>query len=152
MVSLTADYALRAMLLLARPETTRALRADDIADATGAPRNYMAKVLNAVAKAGLITSARGPAGGFTLAVPANDVTLGRVVELFDAEPLNPRCMLGSGPCDHDHPCRVHEAWQAVNSARRSPFIHTTLADLLQGRAGSRVDQDERPHPDSPARK
>jgi DNA-binding IscR family transcriptional regulator len=61
-ISLTADYALRAMLLIARPETVRALRADEIADATGAPRNYMAKVLNAVAKAGLITSARTVSG------------------------------------------------------------------------------------------
>lgn len=133
MVSLTADYALRAMLLLAQPDTTRALRADEIAEATGAPRNYMAKVLNAVAKAGLITSARGPAGGFTLAVPADEITLSRVVELFDAVPANSRCMLGSGPCDPAFPCRAHDAWQAVNSARRSPFTHTTIADLLEGR-------------------
>lgn len=133
MISLTADYALRAMLVLARPETTHALRADEIAHATGAPRNYMAKVLNAIAKAGLITSARGPSGGFTLAVPAADIPLGRVVELFDAVPLNPRCLLGSGPCDPTRPCRAHAAWQAVNGARRSPFLTTTIADLLEGR-------------------
>lgn len=133
MISLTADYALRAMLLIARPETARALRADEIADATGAPRNYMAKVLNAVAKAGLISSARGPTGGFTLAVPAGQITLGRVIDLFDTVPLNPRCMLGNGPCDPSRPCRAHAAWQAVTSARRLPFLNTTIADLLAGR-------------------
>lgn len=143
MVSLTADYALRAMLLLAKPETSRALRADEIAEATGAPRNYMAKVLNAVAKAGLITSARGPAGGFTLALPADEITLSRVVELFDAVPTNPRCMLGSGPCDPVHPCRAHDAWQAVCSARRSPFTHTTIADLLEGRVVALANQNDR---------
>jgi Rrf2 family protein len=143
MVSLTAEYALRAMLLLAKPETTRALRADEIADATGAPRNYMAKVLNAIAKAGLVTSARGPTGGFTLAVPASEISLGRVIELFDTVPLNSRCMLGSGPCDPNHPCRAHDAWQAVNSARRSPFTHTTIADLLEGRVVTLVDQHDR---------
>jgi Rrf2 family protein len=143
MVSLTADYALRAMLLLAKPETTRALRADEIADATGAPRNYMAKVLNAIAKAGLVTSARGPTGGFTLAVPAGEISLGRVIELFDTVQLNSRCMLGSGPCDPAHPCRAHDAWQAVNSARRSPFAHTTIADLLEGRIVTLVNQNER---------
>ncbi len=133
MVSLTADYALRAMLLLARDETDRALRADEIADATGAPRNYMAKVLNAVAKAGLINSTRGPAGGFTLAIPSTEITLGRVIDLFDTVPGNPRCMLGSGPCDPARPCRSHDAWQAVTAARRSPFLSTTIADLLNGR-------------------
>ena len=138
MISLTADYALRAMLLIARPETARALRADEIADATGAPRNYMAKVLNAVAKAGLITSARGPTGGFTLAVPAGQITLGRVIDLFDTVPLNSRCMLGNGPCDPSRPCRAHAAWQAVISARRLPFLNTTIADLLEGRVAPHV--------------
>ncbi|MFI5244153.1 MAG: RrF2 family transcriptional regulator, partial [Gemmatimonadales bacterium] len=91
------------------------------------------KVLNAVAKAGLITSARGPAGGFTLAVPATEITLCRVIELFDSAPPNPRCMLGNAPCDPTRPCRAHDAWQAVTNARRSPFLNTTVADLLQGR-------------------
>lgn len=142
MVSLTADYALRAMLLLAKPETDRALRADEIAERTGTPRNYMAKVLNAVAKAGLIRSTRGPAGGFTLAIPARYITLGRVVDLFDSVPVNPRCMLGSGPCDHTHPCRAHAAWLAVTSARRTPFLSTTIADLLEGRVEPQIIHNE----------
>jgi len=133
MLSNTADYALRALLLLARAEHGRAVRADEIADATGAPHNYMSKVLNAIAKAGLISSARGPSGGFMLALPASDITLGRVIDLFDAVPHNPRCMLGSGPCDPGRPCRAHEAWKAVTGARRSPLNSTTIADLLEGR-------------------
>ena len=136
MVSLTADYALRAMLLLAKPGTVRALRAEEIAEATGAPANYMSKVLNAVAKAGLIKSARGPSGGFTLAVPADSIALGQVIDLFDTVPVNPRCMLGNGPCDPDRPCRAHDAWLAVTSARRSPFLNTTIADLIEGRVAS----------------
>ena len=48
MLSCTADYALRAILLLARVGSDRPLRADEIADATGAPRNYLAKTLNAL--------------------------------------------------------------------------------------------------------
>jgi Rrf2 family protein len=133
MPSLSAEYALRAVLLLARPETVRATSADEIATATGAPRNYMGKVLNIVAKAGLIAGTRGPTGGFTLAVPAAEITLGRVIDLFDATVLNPRCLMGSGPCDPAHPCRAHDAWKAVASARRSPFNSTTIADLLEGR-------------------
>jgi Rrf2 family protein len=133
MVSLTADYALRAILLLANQELPRAISADEIATATGAPRNYMAKVLNVVAKAGLVTSMRGPSGGFKLAFPADEITLGRIIDLFDTVPLNPRCMLGNRPCDHSRPCRAHDAWTAVTSARRSPFLNTTIADLLTGR-------------------
>jgi Rrf2 family iron-sulfur cluster assembly transcriptional regulator len=136
MISLSAEYALRAVLFLGRPGTVRAISADEIASATGAPRNYMAKVLNVVAKAGLISGTRGPTGGFTLAVPAADITLGRVIDLFDSTVSNPRCMMGSGPCDPAHPCRAHDAWNAVATARRSPFNSTTIADLLEGRVAS----------------
>jgi len=138
MISLTADYALRALLLLAGEHDARAVRADAIADRIGAPRNYVGKVLNAVAKAGLVTSARGPSGGFALAVPAGEITIGRVIDLFDAVPANPRCLLGNRPCDHAHPCLAHDAWKAVTSARRSPLNSTTIADLLQGRVAPLV--------------
>ena len=133
MVSHTADYALRAVLLLARDGEERAVPADEIAALTGAPRSYMAKVLNAVAKSGLIRGTRGPAGGFVLAFPASEITLGRIIDLFDTAPQNPRCMLGDGPCDQAHPCQVHSTWQAVSTARRLPLLTTTVADLLEGR-------------------
>jgi Rrf2 family protein len=136
MISNTADYALRALLLLARENVPRAVRADVIAERIGAPRNYIGKVLNAVAKAGLITSARGPSGGFALAIPANEITIGRVIDLFDGVATNPRCMMNSGPCDPSHPCSAHDVWKAVSSARRSPFNSTTIADLLEGRVAS----------------
>lgn len=137
MVSHTADYALRAVLLLARAPQGSALRAYEIADATGAPRNYIAKVLSAIAKSGLVSSTRGPSGGFTLALPAADITLARIVDLFDNAPLNPRCMLGSQHCDPSHPCRAHSAWHAVTDARRLPLTSTSIADLLDGRVNLR---------------
>ncbi|HEX8906653.1 MAG TPA: Rrf2 family transcriptional regulator, partial [Longimicrobiaceae bacterium] len=70
MLSKTAEYALRALLVLARRGARggAAVRAEEIADAVGAPRNYMSKTLHALAKQGFVASARGPLGGFTLAV------------------------------------------------------------------------------------
>ena len=66
MLSATADHALRATLVLARHASGTRLRATAIADAVGAPRNYMAKTLNQLAKAGIVSSSRGPLGGFLL--------------------------------------------------------------------------------------
>lgn len=132
MLSCTADYALRAILLLARTGSDRPLRADEIADATGAPRNYLAKTLNALAKAGLLTSARGPRGGFALATPAHELTLAQVVDCFDEPHPQRRCMLGATPCDPAHPCAAHLRWTAITAARRSPLATTTVAELLAG--------------------
>jgi Rrf2 family iron-sulfur cluster assembly transcriptional regulator len=132
MLSSTSDYALRATLLLARHQGGRPLRADEIAEATAAPRNYMAKTLNALAKAGIVTSARGPLGGFALACPPHDLTIARVIDCFDeARPQRP-CLLGNGPCDVSRPCTAHGRWTAIKDARRALFSDTTVADLIAG--------------------
>jgi Rrf2 family protein len=131
MISSTADHAIRALLVLAR--TGGFVRAEAIASATGAPRNYMAKTLNALAKSGIVSSTRGPAGGFALAVAPETLTLDRIVELFDVPRQQTRCLLGNTPCDPRRPCAAHDGWVAVMHAHRSPLASTTIADLLAGR-------------------
>jgi len=131
-LSSTSDYALRATLLLARQHGGRSLRADEIAEATGAPRNYMAKTLNALAKAGIVTSARGPLGGFALSCPPDVLTIARVVDCFDEARPQRRCLLGNAPCDSAQPCSAHGRWSAIKDAQRAPFVHTTIADLIAG--------------------
>jgi len=130
MLSSTSDYAVRAILVLAQAEPGSPMRADEVARATGSPANYLGKTLNALAKAGIVTSARGPLGGFTLAHPAHELTLARIVDCFDDTRPNPRCLLGTRPCDARHPCRAHERWTAVQKARHDALAGTTVADLL----------------------
>lgn len=131
MLSATSDHAIRAILVLAREYGHQPVRADEIADAIGAPRNYLAKTLNALAKQGLVTSARGPHGGFTLAVEPSELTLARVVDCFDEPRSQAKCMLGRAPCDPHLPCTAHRRWTEVSHARRAPLNTTTIAALLQ---------------------
>ena len=132
MLSSTSDYALRAVLFLARQEGKGVRRADEIADATAAPRNYMAKTLNVLVKAGIVTSARGPQGGFALASEPATITLAHVIDCFDEPRPHTRCLLGANACDPAHPCDAHRRWTAITSARRAPLATTTIADLLAG--------------------
>jgi Rrf2 family transcriptional regulator, iron-sulfur cluster assembly transcription factor len=129
-LSSTSDYAIRALLFLARDPVGRVRRADEIADATGAPRNYLAKTLNALAKAGIVSSARGPQGGFVLACDPAALSLARVVDCFDEPRPQRRCLLGTAPCDPAHPCSAHDRWTAITRERRDPLLSTTIADLL----------------------
>lgn len=130
MLSNTADYALRAILLLAREHSGRLVRAEEIAEAIGAPRNYLGKTLHALARAGIVTSGRGPQGGFALAVDPRLLTLAQVADLFDEPRPRPRCMLGNGPCNPAIPCAAHHRWTAIRAAQRAPFATTSIADLL----------------------
>ena len=130
MLSHTSDYALRATLVLARRHGAGPVQTEEIAEATGAPRNYLSKTLHALVKAGIATSARGPRGGFTLAVPADALTLARVIDCFDEPRAHTRCLLGTGPCDAERACAAHHRWAAIAAARRTPLTTTTIADLL----------------------
>jgi Rrf2 family transcriptional regulator, iron-sulfur cluster assembly transcription factor len=130
MLSATSEYALRAALVLAREFGRRPMRADEIADAVGAPRNYMAKTLNALVKAEVAVSARGPFGGFQLALPPHELTIAEVIDCFDEPPREQRCLLGDSYCNPRVPCAAHYRWTAITVARREPLATTTLADLL----------------------
>jgi Rrf2 family protein len=137
MISQTSDYALRAVIVLAGEYNGQPLRAEVVAAATGAPRNYMGKTLNALVKAGVLKSARGPQGGFSLAHPPESITIARIIDCFVEPKANPRCLLGNRPCDSDDPCAAHTLWTQVNKRRREPFAITTIADLI-GRTNQQV--------------
>lgn len=130
MLSATAEHAVRAVLLLARYDGHRALSADTIAAELGAPRNYLAKTLNALAKAGVVHSARGAAGGFTLAIPPEQLTLARIISPFDEQSRAPACLLRDRACDSNNPCAIHDRWMAIVGHAALRFEHTTVAQLL----------------------
>jgi Rrf2 family transcriptional regulator, iron-sulfur cluster assembly transcription factor len=130
MLSQTSEHALRAALYLAQQTAGTLVTADTIAGALGAPRNYMAKTLNALAKHGIVVSLRGPTGGFRLAVPPEELSLAAIIEPFEDIRTNPICMLGGRPCTDAAPCRAHAQWKAVAEEALRPLRTTMVADLL----------------------
>jgi Rrf2 family protein len=130
MLSVTAEYALRALLVLASEPRGTALHADNIADAIGAPHNYLAKTMNTLVKAGIVTSARGPRGGFILATEPSALLVTRVAEVFDEPRLHATCLLGCNPCDAAHPCAAHARWSTALRVARGAFATISIADLL----------------------
>lgn len=132
MLSQTGEYALRAVMHLARAERDAPLKIDEIAADLGIPRNYLAKVLHRLAQDGLLESSRGPAGGFQLAVAPGRLPLARILEPFDPIGSEPRCLLGRGRCSDDRPCAAHARWGAIASSVARFFRETTVGDLLDG--------------------
>ena len=132
LLSLTAEYALRAVLALARANG-RGLKATRIADDTGTPRNYMSKTLNALAKEGIITSRRGPTGGFALGRPASEISVAQIVRTFCEERAPARCLLADRACNPEAPCAVHDRWSEVVAATQAP-LDMSIAELLEGDA------------------
>ena len=128
MLSQTAIYSLKAMLCLAEAEGEGPVRVEDIAQALDVPRNYLSKILHVLARDGLLTSTRGPGGGFRLSKPAVDIKLAEVVRQ-EGIPSESGCLLGRERCSDVDPCPAHHRWKDVSKAVRDFFEQTSLADL-----------------------
>jgi Rrf2 family protein len=134
MLSQTSEHAIRALLFLAQRPAGEAVPATRIAAALGAPANYLAKTLNALARKGLVAGTRGPAGGFRLRRAAEEITLAEVDASFGEARPAAVCLLGDRPCDALAPCAAHARWTSVCDQLRAPLRATTIADLLDPQA------------------
>ena len=130
MLPRTAEYAVRAAVLLARHYGERLVSADEIATVVGAPRNYLSKTLNTLVRSGVLTSMRGPGGGFALAKTPDLISVAEVIDVFaDAQPRPQRCLLEDRPCDALFPCAAHRRWVTITRIAREPLVATTIGEL-----------------------
>jgi Rrf2 family transcriptional regulator, iron-sulfur cluster assembly transcription factor len=130
MLSRTGEYALRAVLLLARQQDGSAMSADAIAGELGLPRNYLSKVLHRLARQGVLFSVRGPGGGFRLTVDPAHLAVSDVVADFEDRSSDGRCMMGDRPCNPDTPCSMHVRWSRWSNEMTRLMEGTTVADFL----------------------
>ncbi|HZW10650.1 MAG TPA: Rrf2 family transcriptional regulator [Phycisphaerales bacterium] len=128
MLSRTTEYALRAVVFLARGEGDNTT-AQRIAEVTGVPDGYMSKVLNTLARAGVVISQRGPTGGFTLASPAGRLTMLDVVEAVEPLPRIKTCPLALA--EHAGAlCPLHSVLASLVDEAARRLAETTIADLI----------------------
>lgn len=130
MLSQTAEHALRALLFLAQRPGAGAVPAEEIAAAIGAPKNYLSKTLNALAKRGIVSGTRGPRGGFQLEIDPAELSVGRVIEEFHPPAHREICLLGARACSAARPCDAHHRWLGMWDRALVPLWQTSLADLL----------------------
>ncbi len=135
MISKTAEYALRAVLFIARESEQGPVRANELAKLLGVPSNYLSKILHTLARAGLLTSGRGPRGGFQLARPAEQMLLADVLEALDPSLLRSDCLLGNPTCSDEEACAVHHRWKGLRDPICEFFRGTTVASVMGGRPG-----------------
>lgn len=136
------DYAVRAMLALARGSGNGLLSARRISDAMVIPVRFLPQVLGDLQRAGLVEAAPGRAGGYRLARPAAEVTLLDVVEAVEGDSRRRTCVLRGGPCGLDGHCDVHDVFFAAQDAMLATLGAARLADLPVRRGGHIGDTEE----------
>jgi Rrf2 family protein len=134
-VSKRTDYAARALLALAI-ENRGPMKLEEIARRTVVPQSVLEQVMPVLRTAGIVRSERGPSGGYRLNKPPAEITLERVVRLFQGQlaPIGCATRSHAEPCPMTLECSMREVWEDVRDATITILGRTTFADLAR-RAG-----------------
>lgn len=129
MISQTAEYALRSVVCLASyPDA--ALITEEMAKITKVPRSYLSKVLQSLGKAGIVHARRGLHGGFSLAKPAEELSLLEVINAVDPIPHIESCPLGLK--QHGvNLCPLHKRLNDAMTLIENAYRDSTIDDLLK---------------------
>ncbi len=133
MISQTAEYALRAIVFLAKmPDEAHITR--EIAEATRVPSGYLAKVMQTLVKADFVQSRRGLGGGFTLGRSPSGISILDVVNAVDPLQRIRTCPLKLE--EHsDSLCPLHHRLDQAMAAIEQALGSTTIADILMSPDG-----------------
>ncbi|HVF85399.1 MAG TPA: Rrf2 family transcriptional regulator [Abditibacteriaceae bacterium] len=132
MISQTAEYALRAVVHMAslNGDSDEVYTTQGIAQAAQIPPGYLSKVLQSLARSGLIVSQRGLGGGFRLAKAPEEMTIYEVVSAVNALPRIHSCPLNLK--EHaDHLCPLHARLDEAMALVETAFRATTIAELAE---------------------
>lgn len=135
-ISKRTDYATRAILALALAEGGP-LKLSEIARRTAVPQSVLEQVMPTMRTAGLVRSERGPGGGYRLNKPPEEITLERVVRLFEGQlaPIGCATRHHPEPCPMTVGCTLRAVWQEVRDATIDLLAGRTFADLAADAGG-----------------
>jgi Rrf2 family protein len=130
-ISARADYAVRALLVLAAhdPATTKS---DVLAEAQQLPKKFLEAILADCRRGGLLVSQRGAEGGYRLARPAADIVIGDVIRAVDGPLAGVRGARPENAGYAGEAANLQTVWVAVRSAVRSVLDEVSLADVVGG--------------------
>lgn len=131
-ITAAEEYGLRCILQIAR-EPEGSVTIEEIASREGLTPTYTAKLLRIMRKAGLVTTIRGRKGGFRLGRPADEITVGTVLEVLGGQLYQSDfCKFHTGHrrvCVHNADCSIRALWAAVNTLVQDSMQKVTLEDL-----------------------
>ncbi|MDL1910449.1 Rrf2 family transcriptional regulator [Chloroflexi bacterium CFX6] len=126
-----ADYAVRAVLHLARAGNTERSATSAIAKEQNIPPSFLAKIISQLSIAGLLHTSRGARGGVTLARDPKDITLLEVVEAIDGPIQLNECVGDSGACTFDDNCPIKPIWCDAQEELVRRLKNATFAQLIE---------------------
>ncbi|MGH9324920.1 MAG: RrF2 family transcriptional regulator [Vicinamibacteria bacterium] len=130
-LSRKSDYALRAVIYLARISPDRYGRVSEIAKAKDIPQAFLAQILPLLANRGVVKSQQGAHGGYALARPASEITFLEVIEVVEGPLRLNKCVEGHhDDCSILESCEMLHVWNQAQNQMVGFLKSVTMADML----------------------
>lgn len=129
MVSQSCKYALRAASYLASQQLRKPVNVQQIAKGIDAPMAFTGKLLQALQKQGIVSSLKGPYGGFFVNEEQLAFPIIAIVKAIDGEGIFYECGFGLKNCSDAKPCPLHEKYAVLRNEMKKTFSETLLRDL-----------------------
>jgi Rrf2 family protein len=134
-----ADYGVRVMIYLAAAAPESRISLVDLAAATNAPESFLSKVLQALSRAGFISSRRGQSGGFVMSARGREASMLDVIEGIDGKIHLNTCLIAGNSCSRKHSCPAHPIWADAQRAMLQVLHAAKIANLASGSQASREE-------------
>jgi Rrf2 family protein len=136
MISMRSKYALKALGYMARTSDKESFLIADIAQAEGIPKKFLEAILLTLKNNGILSSRKGPGGGYSLAKAPVVITIGAVVRAFEGDLAPVQCLSESAnascpECADEDTCGIKLVMADAGNAFSSVLDSVTLADMLQ---------------------
>jgi len=129
--SRSAEYAIRAFVNLSQVPEGKFAMVKNIAKQEDIPSHFLAKILQQLARKGLLRSSKGPTGGFVLRRKPEEISLMDIVQSLDGLGDYEKCASGLAECNDEQPCGMHDAWNALRSRIIGYLEKTSIADISE---------------------
>jgi len=123
------DYGLRAVIYLSNRDPEKCCPIAEIAMQQRVPRKFLEKIVQDLIRSGLIKSKRGSSGGYTLARPAEAISLFDVIQAIEGPLAVNACLDVHLGCDQSPRCTMQGVWSDVQRKITEMLTQTTIADL-----------------------
>jgi Rrf2 family protein len=135
MISMRSKYALKAVGYMARTRKDSFLIAE-VAQAEGIPKKFLEAILLTLKNQGILSSRKGPGGGYSLAKEPSVITVGAIVRSFEGDLAPVQCLSEGGQtacpeCQDARTCGIRLVMADVQSAVTTVLDSVTLSDMLQ---------------------
>ena len=123
------EYALQAVLYMSTQPKGKYTNINEISDRLDIPMPFLGKTLQLLVKGKLLSSLKGPKGGFKLEKNPGEITLFHVVDVVDGASFMTSCVLGFPECSSKNPCPVHFDWGHLRDRIYHMLAHKTILDF-----------------------